>query len=143
MVARLDLASVSLAQKPKSAGKKRVEHVRKRKDGVQGDLNVRTNFNVPIPVEKNIVAFDIAVDDVLAVQVCQSFAGLGLGLVFVTCASLQLTSLQMVEIWASVILGLLSITSVSAPPSMYSITTQSSLLPSCKNESRKLTMLGC
>lgn len=49
----------------------------------------------------------------------------------------------MVAIWSSVIEALLSITSVSAPPSMNSITTHSSKVSSCKKASRKLTMLSC
>lgn len=54
-----------------------------------------------------------------------------------------LTSKQMVEICSSVMLGLLSITSVKAPPSMYSMTTQSSALLLRRKASRKLTMLRC
>ena len=39
--------------------------------------------------------------------------------------------------------ALLSMTSVSAPPSINSITTHNSNVSSCKKASRKLTMLSC
>ena len=50
------------------------------------------------------------------------------------------TSIDMPEIWSSTRL-LFSMMSVKAPPSIYSITTQSSLLLT-RYESRKLTILG-
>ena len=53
----------------------------------------------------------------------------------------RLTSKQIPEIWSSSSV-LLSMTSVSAPPSMYSMTTQSSVFLT-RYDSRKLTMLGC
>jgi len=49
--------------------------------------------------------------------------------------------MEMLEIWSSSKV-LFSIMSVKAPPSIYSITTQSSL-PLTKYESRTFTMLGC
>ena len=58
----MDFWSVSLAQKPKSASqnvnrKFRVRKVRQR----------RTDFNVALSIKEDIVRFDIAMDDALAV----------------------------------------------------------------------------
>jgi hypothetical protein len=76
MVARLDLDSVSLAQKPKSAGGVKVSQgvpdFRKRENLERK----RTDLDVAAGVEKNVVALDIAVDDVLRVEVLEALAGL-------------------------------------------------------------------
>lgn len=69
MVARLLLDSVSLAQKPKSAGRSQSRDL----DGTGSPL---TDLDVANAVEQNIVTLDITMDNVLAVQVGQPFASL-------------------------------------------------------------------
>lgn len=73
MVARLDLASVSLAQKPKSAegemcGLAVFPGVSR---GRGEDL---TDFDIATSVEEDVIALDIPMDDVLAMQMCQALA---------------------------------------------------------------------
>lgn len=91
-----------------------------------------TYLDVTSSVQKDVITLDIPMDNTLSVKVIQAFTGL-----FIINPRLaksqsqlyqifrKLTSKQMVEIWSSSMV-LLSMTSVRAPPSMYSITTQSS-----------------
>jgi hypothetical protein len=70
MVARLLRCSVSLAQKPKSAGKGSAW----RLDSANGRR--LTNFHVTAAIKQDIVALDISVYDVLVMQMLQTFASL-------------------------------------------------------------------
>jgi hypothetical protein len=77
MVARLDLLSVSLAQKPKSA--------------VIGQLRTRdkwvtklTDLDVATGIKEDIVTLDVAMDDILVVQVFKSAASLLLSILLLS-----------------------------------------------------------
>ena len=72
MVARLDLSTVSLAQKPKSAGGICISCRLTQ----WCNFNIRTNLDAAMGVQKDIIAFDIAMDDFLAVKMCQAFTRL-------------------------------------------------------------------
>lgn len=69
MVARLLRCSVSLAQKPKSAVTLSVWLS-------LADAGRLTNFDVAAAVKENVVTLDIAVDNVLVVQVLKTLASL-------------------------------------------------------------------
>lgn len=73
MVARLDLLSVSLAQKPKSA-KIIVSHLSKQR--LCGMVTKHTNLDVTMSIQEHVVTLDIAVNNVLGVEVLQTLAGL-------------------------------------------------------------------
>ena len=68
MVARLDFWSVSLAQKPKSAGARLAtfdEYVARW---------ALTDLDVPTSIKQHVVALNITVDDVLAMEMSETFA---------------------------------------------------------------------
>ena len=65
MVARFAFVLVSLAQKPKSATNlislcERFLQLRK----------LRTDLNTTMTIQKNIVTFDVTMDDILSVKMC-------------------------------------------------------------------------
>lgn len=82
MVARLLLASVSLAQNPKSAGKKEscqqliAKRERKKKKKINGSQMTLTDLDIADTVKKDVVTLNITMNDVLAVQVSQTLASL-------------------------------------------------------------------
>lgn len=80
MVARLLLASVSLAQNPKSAGKKescqQLIAKRERKKKINGSQMTLTDLDIADTVKKDVVTLNITMNDVLAVQVSQTLASL-------------------------------------------------------------------
>lgn len=79
MVARLDLASVSLAQKPKSAAETNVsKSPRERSFGESAGRRL-TNLDIATGVQEDVVALDVTVDDILAVKMGKTFACLQKG----------------------------------------------------------------
>lgn len=83
MVARLLLASVSLAQNPKSAGKKEScqqliakRERKKKKKKINGSQMTLTDLDIADTVKKDVVTLNITMNDVLAVQVSQTLASL-------------------------------------------------------------------
>lgn len=64
MVARFDFWSVSLAQKPKSAKNLVSKNGLKERDR----NNELTNFHIAAGIKENVVALNVAMDDILAVQ---------------------------------------------------------------------------
>lgn len=81
MVARLLLASVSLAQNPKSAGKKEscqqlIAKRERKKKKINGSQMTLTDLDIADTVKKDVVTLNITMNDVLAVQVSQTLASL-------------------------------------------------------------------
>src|SRR5688572_11349336 len=100
-----------------------------------------TNFDIAAGIQQDVVTLDVTVNNALGMEMLQATACLQTVSHHKTFDRLlRLTSWQIVEICSSEMEGLLSITSVRAPPSMYSMTTQSSELLFRRNASRKLTM---
>lgn len=99
MVARFDLDSVSLAQKPKSAVWWLALLLLRR----WSSREELTNLDVPASIQENVVGLDIAVDDLLRVKVVQATASLSNVRIHkshtvTTWDSGEHTSRQMVEI---------------------------------------------
>lgn len=68
-MARFDLDSVSLAQKPKSAG----ITLATRSSQIQ---EVLTNFDVTTGIKEHVVTLDVAMDDALLMQMLETTASL-------------------------------------------------------------------